>query len=196
MANFQTANAITRKFEGGYHNASGANSADRGGETFKGIARKIWPNWDGWKLVDEFKTKPNFPKNAESDPVLKQKADAFYKLNFWDSMKLDEIRSQNIANELFDTGVNMGVSTAAKMLQDALNFANRRGRLFPNLAVDGVIGRASLSAINGLNDKDTAFIFNVLNVLQGYRYFNIAKVDESQEDFARGWFERVEMIKI
>lgn len=196
MANFQTANAITRKFEGGYHNASGANSADRGGETFKGIARKIWPNWIGWREVDRMKLQAGFPGNAERDPNLKNLADQFYKTNFWDALKLDEIRAQSIANEMFDTAVNMGVSTAAKMLQDALNFANRRGRLFANLAVDGVIGRASITAINGLNDKDTAFIFNVLNVLQGYRYFNIAKVDESQEDFARGWFERVEMIKI
>jgi lysozyme family protein len=195
MANFEIANRLTRKFEGGYHNGAGINSNDRGGETFKGIARKIWPNWDGWVLVDRMKNVAGFPGNAERDPVLKAKVDQFFKTNFWDSLKLDDVKSQIIANELFDTGVNMGTSTAAKMLQDGLNFANRAGRLFPNLTVDGAIGRASLAAVNGLNEKDSEFLFVVLNVLQGYRYFSIAKVDESQEANARGWFDRVQISK-
>ena len=25
---------------------------DRGKQTYAGISRRFWPNWDGWKLVD------------------------------------------------------------------------------------------------------------------------------------------------
>ena len=25
---------------------------DRGGETYRGIARRAWPKWAGWKIVD------------------------------------------------------------------------------------------------------------------------------------------------
>ena len=59
MAQFEPAFEKTMKFEGGYAN----NPADRGGETYRGIARKIWPGWNGWPLVDAAKQKAGFPGN-------------------------------------------------------------------------------------------------------------------------------------
>jgi len=41
----------TLKHEGGYAN----HSADKGGETYRGITRKNNPNWQGWKYIDEVK---------------------------------------------------------------------------------------------------------------------------------------------
>ena len=43
-------NMILRE-ESGYANVSG----DLGGETYRGITRKNFPKWDGWKIVDENK---------------------------------------------------------------------------------------------------------------------------------------------
>ena len=44
MADFKVAFAKTIRFEGGYVN----HKADKGGETYKGIARNFWPKWKGW----------------------------------------------------------------------------------------------------------------------------------------------------
>ena len=52
MADFKTAYDRTSKFEGGYSN----DEADRGGETFAGIARVYHENWLGWKIIDQYKT--------------------------------------------------------------------------------------------------------------------------------------------
>lgn len=49
---FKLAYAATMKNEGGYAN----NPHDRGGETWRGIARNFWGSWPGWKTVDEIKS--------------------------------------------------------------------------------------------------------------------------------------------
>jgi lysozyme family protein len=54
MAHFKTAYALTMGHEGIYSN----NPKDRGGETYKGIARKFHPSWEGWKAIDRMKNKP------------------------------------------------------------------------------------------------------------------------------------------
>ena len=48
MADFATAYAPLAGFEGGWCNVQG----DSGGETYAGIARRYWPDWPGWKLID------------------------------------------------------------------------------------------------------------------------------------------------
>ena len=47
-----------------------------------------------------------------------QKKD-FYKSNYWDPIQLDLITSQRVAEEIFDTAVNMGVGTAVKFAYEA-----------------------------------------------------------------------------
>ena len=44
MANFKIAHEKTAANEGGYAN----NHADVGKETYRGIARKLHPKWQGW----------------------------------------------------------------------------------------------------------------------------------------------------
>src|ERR1035441_4044145 len=51
VADFNAAHQQVMGNEGGYAN----NPADAGGETYKGIARKFWPQWCGWKYVDGVK---------------------------------------------------------------------------------------------------------------------------------------------
>lgn len=194
MTDFDIAYNITRKIEGGWHNAQGINSADRGGETFKGIARKFWGTWSGWKIIDELKKKPGFPRTAEQDPELNQLVRNFFKLHFWDSIRLSQIKSQPVKNELFDTAVNVGTAPAVKMLQRALNYLNRDQRNWKDLDVDGKIGPQTLLTVAGLNDVDTKYLFNLLNILQGMHYVGILDRDRGQEVFIRGWMERVELM--
>ena len=39
-----------------------------------------------------------------------------YKTKYWDKLMLDDVRSQNIANQIFDDGVNRGVNATVKLL--------------------------------------------------------------------------------
>ena len=114
MANFEIAYNLTAKYEGGYANVKG----DNGGETYAGIARKFWPNWEGWNIVD--KNKPLKHNQFIKDDNLKAAVKSFYKRQFWDSFMGDKINDQAIANRIYDFGVNAGVSASIKMVQRAL----------------------------------------------------------------------------
>jgi lysozyme family protein len=195
MADFRISYAITKRIEGGYHNGQGDNSHDRGGETFKGIARLRHPEWNGWSIVDRMKGQAGFPNNALNNSELQGLVWDFYKRGFWDVNRLDDLKSQAIANEVFDTGVNMGERIAATFLQRAVNYLNRGQRNFNDLKVDGNIGNVTLGTVNSLSQADTLHLFNLMNILQGSRYIEIMDRNESQEVFIRGWLERVELMK-
>ena len=59
---------------------------------------------------------------------------AIYKRLYWLRPRLDEVvkRTDRIAEELFDTGVNMGPSVAVTFLQRALTALNRSGEDYPD----------------------------------------------------------------
>jgi len=183
MANFKEAFDITMGHEGGYTH----DPDDVGGETYRGIARRYNPDWYGWRVIDE--DKPNI-NDDELDPHVR----SFYKQRYWDVNLLDDF-PQSIANEMFDTGVNMGIGRAAKFLQECLNYLNRNDSLFPDLVVDGKIGNKSLNALNAVIPKDEHILLVMLNVCQGRHYMDYMKKSPTQEKYARGWFKRVEITK-
>lgn len=114
MADFLQAHKKTSVNEGGYANVTG----DRGGETYAGISRVNWPNWKGWKIVD--KQKPLKHNQKIKDPELENQVLDFYKKNFWDVLKADQIENQDIAFRLYDFGVTSGQSRSVKQIQKVL----------------------------------------------------------------------------
>ena len=118
---------------------------------------------------------------------------AIYKQMYWDALRLGDIEklSLKIAEELADTAVNCGPTTASMMLQRALNALNDRGRYFPDIKVDGRIGPATvgnLAAYLKARKKDGELVmFRVLNCLQGARYVQLVEAREKDEKFIFGW---------
>ncbi len=96
-----------------------------------------------------------------------------------------------IAAELIDTGVNMGPARAAEFLQRLLNGLNAQGSRYPDVFVDGRIGKVTLDALaaflrwRGLDGVKV--ILRGLNSLQAVRYLEIAENNPSQESFLYGW---------
>lgn len=86
---------------------------DSGGETWSGISRKANPSWSGWKILDQIKNKKNGQKI--STPELEEHKQSLYRTNYWNPIWGDEIKNQKVANDLYDTGVNMGPSTSIKL---------------------------------------------------------------------------------
>ncbi len=113
MADFTKSFNRTAKNEGGYVN----DPVDRGGETWKGIARKFWPNWDGWDIIDFHKKDPKFPSLLNAHEKLELSLRKFFKKEFWDVIRGDEILMQPMADSIYDSAVNMGTRTAIKLAQ-------------------------------------------------------------------------------
>ena len=188
MANFTEAFEKTMGHEGGYVN----DPDDAGGETYCGISRVYNPSWYGWTLIDQEKDEPDFPACLEDDEDLDAAVEDFYKDKYWDVNRLDDVDSQAVAEEMFDTGVNMGTGRAARFLQTSLNYLNRNGSLYQELVVDGMIGTASLNALQiVLYDGDEEVVLSMLNTLQGRHYMDYMDKNPSQKKYARGWFKRV-----
>lgn len=189
MADFNISFRKTMVNEGGYSN----NPNDRGESTYRGISKKWYPSWQGFKVIDQLRHEPNFPRNLENNAELQLMVQQFYRLNFWNPLYLDKINSQQVADELFDIAVNMGQTVAAEIAQRSINLMNKNQKLFPNLKVDGRVGELSAKAINNVcmmkANHDT--FLKCLNIFQGWKYISICEKDESQEEFFIGWMNRV-----
>lgn len=192
MAVFDIAYKITGGNEAGYVN----DKDDRGGETYNGISRVFFPNWSGWNFIDEQKKKVMFPENLVLvKDILDKKEAEFYKINFWDKIKGDLISSQFIANEMYDTCVNMGIVPTVKFLQRTLNILNRKGKAYQDIMVDGKFGPVTLKCLElSINKNGDALVYKILNVLQGYKYITLMESNENYEKYI-GWFNRVDFIK-
>lgn len=171
MASFDEAYAATEKNEGGYAN----HKVDTGGETYRGIARKHWPGWAGWEIVDALKSKPGFPKSLASNEKLQELVKDFFRRNFW-SYWLDQFQSQSIASWVYDKRVNMGTETAVKLLQRALG-----------ITADGHLGSGTLNAVNS---ADPEKLREKLREQAKTYYLAIVERDPSQKVFLNGWIAR------
>lgn len=177
MATFESSFSKTSAVEGGYAN----HSADKGGETYHGIARKFWPGWKGWEEVDAMKAAGK--TNAAPSAKLKALIREFYDDRYWKPAGCDLIESQTVADELFDTAVNMGVSRAVRFLQESLVVLGEK------IKVDGQIGPKT---INAANKADAEMLVRLLNLFQGARYVEIVRADPTQNVFLRGWLRRAD----
>ena len=184
MAQFDKAFQITLGHEGGYSN----DPNDPGGETIYGVARKKNPNWEGWALLDNFKKDSNnFPKNALADSSVMSHVKALYKKNYWDVHHLDAMNSQEIANEMFDTGINLGPGKASLFLVSALNLLNRGAKDYADIQEGNITTAVAL--VN--NHKRPQNVLKALNGFQFMHYYNITKNNPTFELYFNGWLNRV-----
>ncbi|MBF0261078.1 MAG: hypothetical protein HQL97_04440 [Magnetococcales bacterium] len=191
MSDFLPAFQKTMGHEGGWCNTPG----DRGGETYRGISRVYHPKWPGWPLIDRLKNSAGVPVIQGADlESLNGMVEAFYQSEFWVRCGCDRIGHQGIAEELFDSAVNVGVVAAQTWLQESINILNVRFRLSGQLTVDGHIGPGTLAAVAKMLERGTGvLLFRLMNLAQGAHYLNLARKDPVQAKFlAGGWLDRIE----
>jgi len=172
MPNFTTSLQTLLRNEGGYVN----DPDDPGGETYKGIARKMNPKWSGWKIVDEQKKKKNFPKNLATNKQLTANIVVFYRLNYWDKINGDLIGDPDVAFSIFDFAVNAGVVTSAKLAQKVAGVKQ-----------DGVIGKMSIAALNKMQSELFLAKFTLEKIT---RYIKIVEAKPTSKKFFYGWIRR------
>lgn len=119
MAKFIDAYKKVLNNEGIYSN----DPDDAGGETYKGISRKANPNWNGWISIDAIKKAhpTTFKGILKKTPELEKKVQDLYKDKYWDCFELDDVLSQLVAEQMFDTAVNQGQTAAIKFAQRVLD---------------------------------------------------------------------------
>lgn len=152
---------------------------DKGGPTMYGITQKVarLHGWDG-----------------EMRHMPRALAVQIYKDQYWSAPNFDRVAmlSTRVAEELLDTGVNMGIAWAGKFLQRSLNALNNQGTHYADLVVDGLVGNGTLGALKDyLERRDLTgedVLLKALNCLQGARYIEIAEARERNESFVFGWF--------
>jgi lysozyme family protein len=102
-------------------------------------------------------------------------------------------RDKRLAEELTDTGVNMGQVWGVKFMQRALNAFNNRGKLYPDIVADGYIGRRTLDALDAFIEQRGPHGLQVLRAacdhLQAARYIELAEAREKNEAFVYGWID-------
>jgi lysozyme family protein len=193
MAEFSIADAITRRNEGGWQNMPDDTGNNRQGYgTYKGLASAKQPGWKGWPIVAaEIAKKPIQPAygskayrawvselNAtlEANDELQRLVDAYYKVNFWDVNRLDELRSQGAANHVYDHGVNRGTGTAAILLQKVLG-----------VMADGDIGPVTIAAANKLPDGELEALYRKARKID---YARLVEKNPSLAQYKNVWLAR------
>lgn len=200
MSEFIPVYAASMSHEGQYSN----DHRDRGGETWKGIARKMHPDWEGWAIIDQIKRSvitSDLSRILRDDEELEALVQEFYKAEFFLKLMLDQIKEQPIAAELFDTAINQGLVTASKYFQQGLNLLNNNQKHYSDIEDDGKIGTATLRAYSAYMltarfpgrsvERNTATLLRVLNGLQFERYKDICLASKEQEVYFYGWVNRV-----
>lgn len=123
-------------------------------------------------------------------------AEEIYRQRYWIAPGFGTVatRAPTLAAELFDTGVNMGVTTAGVFLQRALNALNRGARDYPDLLLDGAIGGKTIAALDAFlklrGAAGEAALVKACDALQGERYIALCERDPAQEAFAYGWLSQ------
>ena len=161
--------------EGGYVD----HPADRGGPTCFGITQAV-ARAHGYA--------------GPMRQMPREQAVAIYRRLYWLRPRLDELasRSQALAAELFDTGVNMGPAVAITFLQRALTALNRNAADYPDLVPDGRIGAVTVAALDrflAIRGKRSGevVLLRALEALQGERYLRLAERRPANEAFLYGW---------
>lgn len=116
------------------------------GLTYFGIYESAHPNWKGWKIIKGYLDlesdleKCSLILSNVSD--LNKLVEEFYKVEFYDKMKLDLVTSEHKQLELMCFGINVGIKPCIKKLQELLN-----------VTIDGIIGQQTINALNAFNES-------------------------------------------
>jgi lysozyme family protein len=163
--------------EGGYVD----HPDDTGGPTNHGITHATLSKWRKRPVTaDEVKS------------LTKDEARQIYLARYWYEPGFHQIApiSLPVAEEMTDTGVNMGPATAVKFLQRILTAFNNHGQLYPDLKVDGQLGPSTMGALRSYLAKrgtegEKVLLF-ALDAMQTEGYVAIAERREKDESFVYG----------
>jgi len=164
MAQFQTAYNIVRKHEGGFQ----IMPEDSG--NYNSRKELVGTNWGiNAQVYEQHIGRPPTERDMRTMP--RHVALAIFKRLYWDRIKGDEIRDQQVANILFDGHVNHG-RWGIQMMQKVLG-----------LSRDGMVGPQTLGKINASNPFQ---LFNAYKKVRIAGYKDLVRRRPKDGRFLRG----------
>lgn len=161
MSRFDAALEFTLEHEGGFAD----HPSDPGGATNFGISTRFLRS-----IGDE----------RDAKDLKKLDASFLYLEHFWRDF-YDDLPSEEISTKVFDAGVNMGPTQAAKLLQQALNAVGC------DIDVDGKVGPMTRAAFESADGAQLAAAYR--SEMAGF-YRMLAQADVSRRVFLAGWLRR------
>jgi lysozyme family protein len=158
------------KWEGGLSN----DPDDRGGLTKWGVTQATY---------DRYRKAKGLPLQPVAKMTETEMREIYWSY-YWQPV-IGDAHANPLALALFDTAVNMGVGTAIKLLQRAINDLLPKERW---VTVDGKIGEQTLKAAKSLDAKRLAL---QLCNRREERYYAIVRANPTQQKFLRGWLNRL-----
>ncbi len=158
----------------GYHNLA----SDRGKETNFGIIKA---------------TAVGYGYTGELADIPFATVQDIYRTLFWNKVMGDDMKSQAIAEEMFDAAVNCVPVRAVRFLQTVLNHLNNEAKKWVELTVDGIMGPRSLATLHqalALGEYYEEAILIGLNGEQWKHYAGIVEKHPGQEVNLLGWTRR------
>lgn len=153
------------QWEGGFVN----DPIDRGGATNKGVTIGTFQSFYPGATVENL-------KRITDDQWLN-----IFRSGYWNPWQADQIKNQSVANIVVDWAWASGARTAIRKVQELLG-----------VTVDGLVGKETLSAING---QDAEELFDRIKVARYDFVDAIVKRDPSQKRFINGWKNRIKSLK-
>lgn len=151
------------------------------GYTFMGVYEGAHPSWKGWELIyrtlELYKDLEKASYECYQNIFLIDLVEKFYKENFWDKLRLDELKSNRIADLIFKFAVNVGIKRAVRYAQ-----------MIANVRLDGIIGA---NTINALNSLDSGY-FEERYKAEFIKFYEGLAKDNYYKYFLKGWRNRVE----
>lgn len=170
MADIKIALKRLTKWEGGFSN----DADDPGGATRWGITEA---------------TARRHGYNGKMAELPYETAVDIYRKDYWAPLALDYVNDQDIANQLFQAAVNQGAGLWQHNLQRACNAVLMED---PQLKMDGIIGTATLAAIEKIiqEKRDKAELSMHLYLFQVRRYEEVIEKNLNLKKYRNGWLNR------
>ena len=162
------------KFEGYYVN----HPLDKGGETYRGIARRFNKNWLGWYKVDAYQGRIKWNQQLpEADFLVLD-----YYLDLWVKEGFNEIVDHKLAGYVFEFRIHGVVAT--RIMRKELN------SVCDCISISNAVDIEFVNALNYVNPD--IYLHNLQEARRNY-YLNIVKRNPSQKIFLKHWLSRIDI---
>lgn len=180
MANLNDAFQILMRLEFSKPGDALDRNPTEDGWTFMGIYQKAHPGWKGWdEILGALAHGGDIEKISRvlyASENLRAQVRQFYKEDYWDRMRLDEVASQLKANEMFIFAVNVGIKPAVRVAQQLVGVVN-----------DGIAGDQTIAAINRYDEERFDKQFDRAEL----EYYNkLIEKNPRLKIYANGWRNR------
>lgn len=175
MSSFEKAIPVVLRNEGGWVD----NPIDPGGETNFGISM-LMVKREG--MTPEQLGIPDFELGSMKLMKVEVAVEIYRKL-FWDKHGYGRIIDDACATKVFDCGVNCGPKRSHMMAQRAVNSCES----MPLVHVDGILGAASIAAINSVDPNKFLCVFRMQ--MEDY-YRELVAEKPALEVFLKNWLHR------